>query len=130
MSDMRAGIMTLEELGEPGIVRIITAEPGNDGFSQEAWTAYTDAAFLGQVRPVLNAEIEEFVLPEEVLIAIQLPCDINVRCDRQDFTVIYQLLQNAVNAWHQDLAEAKGKGKGKGKADPFFFFGAASARAS
>ena len=66
MSDMRAGIMTLEELGEPGIVRIITAEPGNDGFSQEDWTAYTDAVFLGQIRPVLNAEIEEFVLPEEV----------------------------------------------------------------
>ena len=113
MGDMRAGIMLLEELGEPGLVRIITANPKDNGFSQEDWTAYTDAVFLGQVRPALTAIVEEFVLPEQVLIAIRLPCGINVRCELEQFTLIHQLLKNAVNAWHQDLAEAKGKGKGK-----------------
>ena len=112
MGDMRAGIMTLEELGEPGLIRIITATPENNGFSQEDWTAYTDAVFFGQVRPALNAKIEEFVLPEQVLPVVELACGINVRCELEAFTSIHQFLKNAVNAWNLDLA-AKGKGKGK-----------------
>ena len=134
MSDMRAGIMIKEE--QPGLVHIITAKPKDNGFSQAEWTDFTDAVFTGS-RPTLNAEIDEFVLPEMVLASIQLPCGISVRCELDHFTPIHNFLVDAVEAWHQDLEDQaardyvennverniKGKGKGKGNADPFFFPG-------
>ena len=113
-------------------MHIITAMPKDNGFSQEEWTDFTDAVFTGS-RPTLNAEIDEFVLPEMVLACIQLRCGINVRCELDQFTPIHNFLVDAAEAWHQDLEDqaasdyvennVKGKGKGKGKADPHFFSG-------